>query len=139
MAACGLPMRCSRPCWCGVPYQGMPAEGFEPPSNYKEFPRASWSPPSLATVRRKRRRRLTKRACTVANILKENGIEASLMHRSNGASGSAACSVIIIVKQRNQLQPRESRPRGFHPKSLADPYVTVSRHTAPIVRTANFP
>jgi uncharacterized protein DUF6788 len=33
----------------------------------------------------------------------------------------------------------ESRPREFHPKPLAEPYVTLSRHTAPIVRTVIFP
>jgi hypothetical protein len=29
-----------------------------------------------------------------------------------------------------------SRPREFHPKPLAEPYVTLSCYTAPIVRTA---
>ena len=41
----------------------------------------------------------------------------------------------ILDKTRIQ----ESRPRGFHPEPLAELYVTVSRHTAPIVRTATFP
>src|ERR1700751_3892345 len=27
-----------------------------------------------------------------------------------------------------------SRPRGFHPESLAEPHVTLSRHTAPIIQ-----
>ena len=27
---------------------------------------------------------------------------------------------------------RESRPGEFHPEALAEPYVTLSRHTAPI-------
>jgi len=27
---------------------------------------------------------------------------------------------------------RESRPGDFHPEALAEPYVTLSRHTAPI-------
>jgi hypothetical protein len=32
----------------------------------------------------------------------------------------------------------ESRPRGFHPKPLAEPCGTFACHTAPIVRTATF-
>src|SRR5712671_1306924 len=34
---------------------------------------------------------------------------------------------------------RESRPRESHPKPLAELYVTLSRHTAPIVRTVTLP
>ena len=32
-----------------------------------------------------------------------------------------------------------SRPRESHPKPLAEPYVTLSCHTAPIVRTGTLP
>jgi hypothetical protein len=32
-----------------------------------------------------------------------------------------------------------SRPRESHPKPLAEPYVTLSCHTAPIVRTETLP
>ena len=33
---------------------------------------------------------------------------------------------------------RVSGPGGFHPRALAEPYVTVSRHTAPTVRSVAF-
>jgi hypothetical protein len=33
----------------------------------------------------------------------------------------------------------ESRPREFHPEPLAEPYRTLSCHTAPIVLTAAAP
>ena len=40
------------------------------------------------------------------------------------------------------INAQVSRPRELHPKSLAEPYVTLLRHTAPIIqpidrRTAN--
>ena len=35
---------------------------------------------------------------------------------------------------RTSLAGRESSPGEFHPKALAEPYVNVSVHTAPIIQ-----
>ena len=32
-----------------------------------------------------------------------------------------------------------SRPGDFHPKPLAEPYVTLSRHTAPVIHRVRIP
>ena len=33
---CGRPTKCIQPCWCAMPYQGLPAEGLEArPPDYK--------------------------------------------------------------------------------------------------------
>jgi len=39
-------------------------------------------------------------------------------------------SVLFLLKRQHEV----SRPGEFHPRALAEPYVNVSAHTAPIIR-----
>jgi|GEM_PF-5926676 len=48
---------------------------------------------------------------------------------------------IAVIKEKlcNLWNKESSRPGEFHPQSLTEPYVTVSRHPAPIVRSNKRP
>jgi hypothetical protein len=42
---------------------------------------------------------------------------------------------VAIAEERRHIVGHEvSRPRGSHPRALAEPYVNVSAHTAPIMQ-----